>query len=179
MLSMEDHPLLSGLSFSSSITSRLAGITDGQLTHWTITGIAIPSVNEGRGQGRRKRWAYTDIVGLRIIRELLSAGLSLQMVRRILPELKQFTGVTHNLRSLAQSRLVVLGNGEVAVAMDGQSLLELFPNPGQLIISSIVINLRPALVDVQRSMRQAKMTEEIRTLQMAGAWVLEEEELAA
>ena len=162
------------LSFSSFITAKLAGITDGQLTHWALTNIAVPSICEGRGQGRRKRWAFTDIVGLRVIRELLTAGLSLHMVRRILPELKHFTGVSHNLRALAQSRLVVLGDGEVAIAFGGDSLLELFPNPGQLIISSIVINLRPALEDVQHKMQQEKLSEEIAVLRSAGAWIVED-----
>lgn len=162
------------LSFNSSITARLAGITDGQLTHWALTNIAVPSISEGRGQGRRKRWAFTDVVGLRVIRELLAAGLSLQMVRRILPELKYFTGTSHNLRALAQSRLVVLGNGEVAVVMDGDNMMALFPNPGQLIISSIVINLRPALEDVQHKMQQEGLSQEIDVLRSAGAWLVEE-----
>jgi hypothetical protein len=69
------------LAFSSQTTARLTGITLGQLTHWGLTDIALPSIDRGRKQGRPKKWSFSDVVGLRVIRELLAAGLSLQLVR--------------------------------------------------------------------------------------------------
>lgn len=160
------------LSFNSAITARLAGITDGQLTHWALTNITVPSISEGRGQGRRKRWAFSDVVGLRVIRELLGVGLSLQMVRRILPALESFTA-SHTLRALARSRLVVMGNAEVAVVVDGDNMTALFSQHGPRIISSIVINLQPALEDVQHKMQHEGLSHEIAVLRSAGAWRVE------
>lgn len=160
------------LAFSSQTTARLAGITSGQLTHWGLTDIAIPSIDRGRKQGRPKKWSFSDVVGLRVIRELLAEGLSLRLVRRILPELRAFTGASNNLQALAESRLVVLANAEVAVVADTQTLVSLFPHRGQTIITSIFIELRPAVEDIQRAMLSPELQSEVRQLKEASAWLI-------
>jgi len=164
----------SRIGFSSATAARLAGITYRQLDHWTRVNVVVPSIEPAAGYGSKRRWNFVDIVGLRVLRELLGEGLSMQRVRCILPVLRSFTGESHNLRALAQARLVVLPAGEVAVLADRNTLIELFPNSGQAVISSIVVELRPALIEVQRAMKTEKLANEVNALKAAGAWILED-----
>lgn len=161
--------------FSSPVAARLAGVTFGQLDRWARTAIATPSIADSDRSGKYRRWSFTDLVGLRVLKSLLEDGLPLARVRRILPALRDFTQESHNLKALAQSRLVVLGDGDiVAIAMDTHRLMELFPKHGQLLVASLVIDLQPAVAEVQREMKAQGLDDEIQELRGAGAWILTE-----
>ena len=164
--------------FASGIAARLAGITPRQLHSWAVASFAVPSIAEGRGKGAQRRWSFSDLVGLRVNRELLEKGISLRRVRRILPELRAFTGISNNLEALAKARLVVLKSGEVAVVADSTTLIELCSHPGQTIMASIVIELLPAMADIQRAMLEEDMPE-VAVLKLANVWFVQEEVPAA
>ena len=159
----------------SVIAARLVGVSFQKLDRWAHGGIAIPSIRASGGSGRYRLWSFTDLVGLRVMKSLLDDGLPLPRLRRILPTLRDFTKESSNLKALAQCRLVVLGDGEtVAVAMDAHRLMELFPQPGQLLVASLVIDLKPALVDIQQAIEAEGLHDRIQELRGAGAWVLAE-----
>ncbi len=60
----------------------VVGITYRQLDYWARTGLLHPSITEARGSGSQRRYSYTDLVQLKVIKRLLDAGVSLQAARK-------------------------------------------------------------------------------------------------
>jgi DNA-binding transcriptional MerR regulator len=59
----------------------LVGITYRQLDYWARTGLIRPSVQSAQGSGTQRRYAFTDIVQLKVVKRLLDAGMSLKKIR--------------------------------------------------------------------------------------------------
>src|SRR5580693_6876179 len=60
----------------------IVGITYRQLDYWARTRLLLPSISDARGSGSQRRYAYTDLVQLKVIKRLLDAGVSLQTARK-------------------------------------------------------------------------------------------------
>ena len=60
----------------------LVGITYRQLDYWARTGLLQPSVDAAKGSGSRRVYSYADVLELKVIKQLLDAGVSLQSARR-------------------------------------------------------------------------------------------------
>src|ERR1700731_3188817 len=60
----------------------LIGITYRQLDYWARTGLLRPSIADARGSGTQRRYSYHDVLELKVIKQLLDAGISLQRARR-------------------------------------------------------------------------------------------------
>ena len=159
--------------FNSKTVARLVGISYRQLDLWVRTGLVEPQV-PASGSGSRRPWSFVDTLGMRIIKELLDSGVTLQRGRRILPRLREITGESNNLKALAGQRLVLDGFGEVSIAVDSDTLIGLLKRPGQGYIASIVIELSEAVRNVQAEMQKEGMTVETDALKAAGAWFLED-----
>src|SRR5699024_249380 len=67
--------------YRAPAAARAAGITYRQLDYWARTGVLAPSIAVGHGSGRQRLYAFRDIVVLRVIKRLLSVGISLSSVR--------------------------------------------------------------------------------------------------
>lgn len=59
----------------------LVGITYRQLDYWARTGLIRPSVQSAQGSGTQRRYSFTDIVQLKVVKRLLDAGMSLKKIR--------------------------------------------------------------------------------------------------
>jgi len=59
----------------------LVGITYRQLDYWARTGLITPSVQSAQGSGTQRRYSFTDIVQLKVVKRLLDAGMSLKKIR--------------------------------------------------------------------------------------------------
>src|SRR5919108_487156 len=72
---------------------KIIGITYRQLDYWARTKLLEPSIKAAVGSGSQRQYSFTDIVHLKIIKNLLDAGVSLQQTRRAVDflrtELKQ------------------------------------------------------------------------------------------
>jgi DNA-binding transcriptional MerR regulator len=72
---------------------KIVGITYRQLDYWARTKLVEPGVRPAEGSGSQRLYSFTDIVHLKIIKNLLDAGVSLQQTRRAVDflrtELKQ------------------------------------------------------------------------------------------
>jgi len=93
----------------------LVGITYRQLDYWARTGLLRPSIADARGSGTQRRYAYTDVVELKVIKQLLDAGISLQRARRAVECLRGGLG-----GDLASTNLVLVGTGSVLARSDGE-----------------------------------------------------------
>lgn len=65
----------------------LAGISYRQLDYWCRTGLVEPSVRPAHGSGTQRLYSRADVVKLALVRRLLDAGMSLDMIRRSLDPL--------------------------------------------------------------------------------------------
>src|SRR6266496_6847780 len=71
-----------GEGFRGPQVCKIVGITYRQLDYWARTDLLRPSISEARGSGTQRRYSYTDLLELKVIKQLLDAGVSLQSARR-------------------------------------------------------------------------------------------------
>ena len=60
---------------------NLVGITYRQLDYWARTGLITPSMQQAQGSGSQRIYSFTDVVQLKVIKNLLDAGMSLKKIR--------------------------------------------------------------------------------------------------
>lgn len=61
---------------------NLVGITYRQLDYWARTGLLRPSIKSAQGSGSQRRYSFTDVVQLKVVKRLLDAGMSLKKIRQ-------------------------------------------------------------------------------------------------
>src|ERR1700679_4314949 len=66
----------------------IVGITYRQLDYWARTDLLRPSITEARGSGSQRRYSYGDLLHLKVIKRLLTSGISLQQARRAIETLR-------------------------------------------------------------------------------------------
>jgi DNA-binding transcriptional MerR regulator len=93
----------------------LVGITYRQLDYWARTGLLQPSVALAKGSGSRRIYSYSDVLELKVIKQLLDAGVSLQSARRAVECLRQELGT-----ELASANLVLTGSSSVLARTNGE-----------------------------------------------------------
>ena len=67
----------------------LVGITYRQLDYWARTGLIKPSIQTAHGSGTQRRYSFTDIVQLKVVKRLLDAGMSLKKIRSAMTILRE------------------------------------------------------------------------------------------
>ncbi len=104
--------------FGGPQVCSIVGITYRQLDYWARTGLCRPSIAEARGSGTQRRYAYRDLLELKVIKQLLDAGVSLRMARRAVSCLKEGGA------NVASANLVMAGSGSV-LAHTGEEVIDL------------------------------------------------------
>ena len=126
----------------------LVGITYRQLDYWARTGLLRPSIADARGSGTQRVYAYTDVVELKVIKQLLDAGISLQRARRAVECLRDGLGA-----DLAAANLVLVGTNSVLAHSDGEVVDLLKGGQGVLNIvplSGVIEELDAAILEIDR-----------------------------
>lgn len=126
----------------------LVGITYRQLDYWARTGLLRPSIADARGSGTQRRYSYTDLLELKVIKQLLDAGISLQRARRAVECLRDGLGA-----DLASANLVLVGTGSVLAHSDGEVVDLLKGGQGVLNIvplSGVVEELNADILRIER-----------------------------
>jgi DNA-binding transcriptional MerR regulator len=67
---------------------RIVGITYRQLDYWARTELVTPSIRDATGSGSQRLYSFEDLVTLRVIKNLLETGVSLQRVRKAVEHLR-------------------------------------------------------------------------------------------
>jgi DNA-binding transcriptional MerR regulator len=93
----------------------IVGITYRQLDYWARTDLLKPTLAEARGSGTQRRYSYTDLLELKVIKRLLDAGVSLQSARRAIKTLHDNVGA-----DLASANLVLAESHSVLAKTDGE-----------------------------------------------------------
>ncbi len=123
----------------------IVGITYRQLDYWARTGLLHPSISQARGSGSQRRYSYTDLVQLKVIKRLLDAGVSLQAARKAIDCLRSAGD------NLATANLVTDDRGSV-LAYSGAEIIDLLQG-GQTVLNivkldGVVAELATAITDL-------------------------------
>jgi DNA-binding transcriptional MerR regulator len=125
--------------YSGKRAAEIVGITYRQLDYWARTDLIRPSLTDASGSGSRRLYAYEDLLELRIVKQLLDAGIKLEMVRQVFAELWRLVG-----DQIASAKLVIDG-ASVALALDDGQLLDLVKQ-GQGVLN--IMNLGQCQADL-------------------------------
>jgi DNA-binding transcriptional MerR regulator len=113
---------------------KIVGITYRQLDYWARTGLVRPSVMDAAGSGTQRLYSYRDLVELKVIKQMLDAGISLQSARKAVDALRAFD------QDLASVRIVIQGPSIVLAQSDAQVMDLLRGGQGVL---SVVLDIEP------------------------------------
>ena len=146
--------------FSGRKAAEIVGITYRQLDYWARTGLVTPSLAAAKGSGTRRSYSYRDLLELKVIKQLLDAGLKLESVREVFDYLRERLG-----EDVASANLVINGRSSVVVA-SGDELIDVL-RQGQGVfnvlaldgvksqVDAAIVELRPAAVGVGGSQADA------------------------
>src|SRR4051812_21470747 len=94
-------------SFSTGDAVRITGVSFRNIDYWARTKFIVPSIAEAQGTGTERRYSFSDLVALRVARELREAGVSTQSLRRIVDHVRTRKGLTN---PLPECRLIITGS---------------------------------------------------------------------
>jgi DNA-binding transcriptional MerR regulator len=113
---------------------KIVGITYRQLDYWARTDLVRPSVMDANGSGTQRLYAFRDLLELKVIKQMLDAGISLQSARKAVESLRGFQ------KDLASARIVIQGTSVVLAETDEQVMDLLRGGQGVL---SVVLDVEP------------------------------------
>ena len=129
--------------FSGTRAAQIVGITYRQLDYWARTDLIRPSVTDASGSGTRRAYKYRDLLELRVVKNLLDAGIRLESVREVFSYLRDHVdseiAAAHIVIS-GQSVVLCQGDQLIDVMRNGQGVLNVLPLAGvkQEVDASIV-----------------------------------------
>ena len=94
---------------------NITGISYRQLDHWTTTKLITASVRNIKGSGFHRIYSFNDIVLVKLVNKLRSAGISLQKIRIALKNVNKILGKNSNI-------------SDVSIFSDGSSIYVLTDN---------------------------------------------------
>ncbi len=139
---MEHNP-----GFSGPQVCTLVGITYRQLDYWARTGMLVPSIAVAKGSGSKRRYSYHDVLELKVIKQLLDAGMSLQRARQAVDCLRENVGadlVSASLIMSSSTSVLAMSDGEIVdLLAGGQGVLNVIPMGG------VVLELEAGIVAIR------------------------------
>lgn len=117
-------------SFSGAQAAQIAGISYRQLDYWARTNLIRPSLVDAKGSGSRRSYVYRDLLELKVIKNLLDAGIKLESVREVFNYLRNHVDTDIAAAHIVISgKAVVLCQGDqlVDVVRNGQGVLNVLP----------------------------------------------------
>jgi DNA-binding transcriptional MerR regulator len=129
------------IGYSGTQAAKVVGITYRQLDYWARTDLIRPSLSDASGSGSRRRYSYTDLLELRVIKALLDAGIKLESVREVFSYLRK-----HVTDDIASAHLVI--SGSTVVLCDGNELIDVL-NKGQGVLNVLSLASVKDDIDLQ------------------------------
>ena len=104
---------------------KIVGISYRQLDYWARTDLVRPSVMDANGSGTQRLYSWRDLVELRVIKQMLDAGLALQSARKAVESLRKFGKDLASVRIVIERSNVVIAETEeqwLDLMRDGQGV---------------------------------------------------------
>ncbi len=138
--------------FGTPEAAKLARLSVTKLEQWERAGFLRASIPAKR-RGISRQYTFRDVIALRVAGELRAAGVSVQLLRRIIAYLRARDGLSAT-DALASTNLVT--NGESVYEVSGDVVIKV-PD-GQRLMVNVIFPLHKVVSEVQskvRSMRKA------------------------
>jgi DNA-binding transcriptional MerR regulator len=128
------------------------GITYRQLDYWARTDLVRPAITDAKGSGTRRLYSYRNLLELKVIKQLLDAGIRLEVVREVFAELRTRLGddlTAANLVISGSSAMLALDDGElIDLVRKGQGVLNILAlGSVQQEVNASISQLRPLADD--------------------------------
>jgi DNA-binding transcriptional MerR regulator len=123
----------------------IVGITYRQLDYWARTDLLHPSISKAKGSGSQRRYSYSDLVQLKVVKRLLDSGVSLQAARRAIECLRSGgddLAAANLVIDDRQSVLARTGEEIIDLLRGGQTVLNIVP------LGGVVSELEAAITDL-------------------------------
>ena len=130
--------------WSGTRTAEVVGITYRQLDYWARTDLVRPAMADAKGSGTRRMYSYRNLLELKIIKQLLDAGIRLEVVRDVFNELRTRLG-----DDLTAAKLVIAG-ASAMLALDDGELIDLV-HRGQGVLNILALGTVQSEVDASIS----------------------------
>ncbi len=119
------------IGFRGPKVCKIVGISYRQLDYWARTGLLTPSVKDASGSGSQRLYSYQDLLELKIIKQILDGGVSLQLARKALDFVREHVEEALSAINLViESDKVVLadsGDELINILMGGQGVMSVVP----------------------------------------------------
>ena len=135
------------LDFAIDEAAKLARLPAQRLIQWDKRGFLRASIAPKR-RGVARRYTFRDVVALRVAAQFREAGVTLQMLRKVVAHLRARDGLSAT-EVLARTNLVT--NGEDVYEVDGDITFQI-PS-GQRVMMVVAIPLDQVVSEVQRKVR--------------------------
>jgi len=112
---------------------KIVGITYRQLDYWARTDLLKPSISDARGSGTQRVYSYSDLLKLKVIKQLLDEGMSLQKARSAIQALEESgadAAAAHLVLNGADSLLTYNDGQLLDLLKGGQGVLNIVPLAG-------------------------------------------------
>ena len=146
------------VGFRGPQVCKIVGISYRQLDYWARTDLVRPSLADAHGSGTQRRYSYRDLVRLKVIKNLIDAGVKLQTARKAIEYLREDLGDDWASASL------VLNGADSVLARDGEALVDLVRR-GQGVLNivslgQVVDELEASIHDLAPEAERAAVTTE-------------------
>lgn len=146
-------------TYSTHEAAELSGFTVRQISYWARQGMIVPSVQQARGSGTRRRYSFDDLLQLRFVRQLMNHGWSLQKIREAITRLRDVMSDPNSL----QKAVLVHGSQTILaickVRGGERIILDTLDPGGQQVMWIYLDVLRE---EVERKIKQNRHTQIIR-----------------
>jgi DNA-binding transcriptional MerR regulator len=88
------------LGYRGPAACQIVGITYRQLDYWARTKLVVPSIRTATGSGSQRLYSFKDLAVLKVVKNLLDTGVSLNNIRTAVEQLRR-----HGVRDLAKITL--------------------------------------------------------------------------
>lgn len=146
-------------SFSGAHAAQIAGITYRQLDYWARTNLIRPSLVDAKGSGSRRSYVYRDLLELKVIKNLLDAGIKLESVREVFNYLRSHVDTDIAAAHIVISgKAVVLCQGDqlVDVLRNGQGVLNVLPLAAvKSDVDAMIVNIATQKVAIRSTVKSS------------------------
>ncbi len=129
---------------------KLVGITYRQLDYWARTGLIVPTLAQAHGSGSQRLYSFSDVVQLKVIKNLLDAGMSLKKIRSAFEILRAEMDTDQPLADvtlLSDGQTIYAAHSDaevVDVLRKGQGVFSIAIGPVQDQVEGAILQLFPA-----------------------------------
>jgi len=142
----------SARTYSGTQAATIVGISYRQLDYWARTDLVRPSATDASGSGSRREYVYRDLLELKVIKNLLDAGIKLESVREVFNYLRRHVSTDIGAAHIVISgKSVVLCDGDhlIDAVRNGQGVLNVLP------LATVKQEIDARIVEMKRAERVA------------------------